>query len=255
MTSGSKEGEQSRENPVAEVIPLSGWRKTLAERMLSSHLKYAEVTQMREVDVTGLVSLRQSLVSRLEGKYGFRVSYTHLLIKAAAQALRQHPIVNSSLVDEEIRIFSNINIAMAVALDNGGLLAPVIRQADRKSIIEIAQEAIKLTQQVRTRRFNLDDLQGGTFTVTNAGMYGTDFVTPLINAPQSAALGVGRLVAKPVVRDNQIVIRTIMGLSLTYDHRVLTGATAAQSFQTLEDIIENPTRIDLGISKAELEKD
>jgi len=255
MTSESKEGEQSRENPVAEVISLSGWRKTLAERMLGSHLKYAEVTQMREVDVTGLVSLRQSLISRLEGKYGFRVSYTHLLIKAAAQALRQHPIVNSSLVDEEIRIFSNINIAMAVALDNGGLLTPVIRQADRKSIIEIAQEAIKLTQQVRTRRFNLDDLQGGTFTVTNAGMYGTDFVTPLINAPQSAALGVGRLVAKPVVRDNQIVIRTIMGLSLTYDHRVLTGATAAQFFQTLEDIIEKPTRIDLVISKAELEKD
>ncbi len=255
MTSGSKKEEQSRENPVAEIIPLSGWRKTLAERMLSSHLKYAEVTQMREVDVTGLVNLRQSLVSRLEGKYGFRVSYTHLLIKAAAQALRQYPIVNSSLVDEEIRIFSNINIAMAVALDNGGLLTPVIRQADRKTIIEIAQEAIKLAQQVRARRFNLDDLQGGTFTVTNAGMYGTDFVTPLINAPQSAALGVGRLVPKPVVRDNQIVIRTIMGLSLTYDHRVLTGATAAQFFQALEAIIENPTQIDLGISEAELEKD
>ena len=247
MTSGKKEREQSCENPVAEVILLRGWRKLLAERMLSSHLKYAEVTQMREVDVTELVSLRQSLVSSLEEKYDFRVSYTHLLIKAAAQALRQYPIVNSSLVDEEIRIFSDINIAMAVALDDGGLLTPVVRQADQKSIIEIAQEATRLTQQVRTRRFNLDDLQGGTFTVTNAGMYGTDFVTPLINAPQSAVLGVGRLVPKPVVRDNQIVIRTIMGLSLTYDHRVLTGATAAQFFQTLEDIIENPAQIDLGI--------
>jgi len=254
MTSGSKE-EQNWENPVAEVIPLTGWRKTLAERMLNSHLKYAEVTQMREVDATGLVSLRQSLVSHLEEKYGFRVSYTHLLIKATAQALRQHPIVNSSLVNEEIRIFNNINIAMAVALDNGGLLTPVIRQADRKSIVEIAQEAIKLTQQVRTMHFNLDDLQGGTFTVTNAGMYGTDFVTPLINAPQSAALGVGRLVSKPVVRDNQVAIGTTMGLSLTYDHRVLTGAAAAQFFQTLEDIIENPAEIDLGISKTELEKD
>ena len=247
MTSGSKNGEQKRENPVAEVIPLSGWRKTLAERMLSSHLKYAEVTQMREVDATGLVSLRQSLVSRLERKYGLRVSYTHLLIKAVAEALRQHPIINSSLVDEEIKIFSNINIAMAVALDNGGLLTPVIRQADRKSIVEVAQEAIKLTEQIRARRFNLDVLAGGTFTVTNAGMYGTDFVTPLINVPQSAALGVGRLVPKPVVRDSQIVIRTIMGLSLTYDHRVLTGATAAQFFQTLEGIIENTKQLDLGI--------
>jgi len=247
MTLGSREREENQENPVVEVIPLKGWRKVLAERMLSSHLTYAEVTQMREVDATELVNLRQSLRSHLEEQYGFRLSYTHLLIKAAAQALRKHPIVNSSLVDEEIRILSDINIAMAVALDNGGLLAPVIRQVDRKSIVEVAQEAIKLTEQIRTKRFNLDILQGGTFTVTNAGMYGTDFVTPLINAPQSAALGVGRLVPKPVVRDNQIVIRTMMGLSLTYDHRVLTGATAAQFFQTLEDIIENPKQLDLGI--------
>ncbi len=255
MTPESNQKEQSRENPVAEVIPLSGWRRILAERMLSSHLKYAEVTQMREVDVSELVSLRQSLVSRLEEKYGFRVSYTHLLIKAVADALRQHPIVNSSLVDEEIRVFSKINIAMAVALDSGALLTPVIRQADQKTIIEIAREAIRLTEQVRTRRFNLDDLQGGTFTVTNAGMYGTDFVTPLINAPQSAALGVGRLVAKPVVRDNQVVIRTIMGLSLTYDHRVLSGATAAQFFQTLENIIEHPAQLDLATAETGPEKD
>jgi len=219
----------------------------VAERMLSSHLTHAEVTQMREVDATGLINLRQSLLTRLEEKYGIRLSYTHLLMKAAAKALEQHPIVNSSLVDEEIRIFGEVNIAMTVALDNGGLLAPVIRRADRKSIVEVAREAIKLTEQVRSRRFNLDVMQGGTFTVSNAGMYGTDFVTPLINAPQSAALGVGRLVPKPVVRENQIVIRTMMGLSLTYDHRVLTGATAAQFFQTLENIIENPKQMDLGI--------
>jgi pyruvate dehydrogenase E2 component (dihydrolipoamide acetyltransferase) len=247
MTSGNTEKEPGTENPVAEVIPLKGWRKVLAERMLSSHLTYAGVTQMREVDATELVNLRQSLLSRLEEKYGIRLSYTHLLIKMAAQALRQHPIVNSSLVDEEIRIFTDINIALAVALDNGGLLTPVIRRADRKSIIEVTLEAIKLTEQIRARRFNLDCLKGGTFTVTNAGMYGTDFVTPLINAPQNAALGVGRLLPKPVVRDNQIVIRTMMGLSLTYDHRVLTGAIAAQFFQTLQDIIENPKQMKLGI--------
>jgi len=247
VTSGSAESEESRENPVVEVIPLEGWRKILAERMLSSHLTYAEVSQMRETDVTELVSLRQSLLSHLEEKYGFRLSYTHLLIKATAEALRRHPIVNSSLVDEEIRIFGDINIAVAVALDNGSLLTPVIRRADQKSIVEVAQEAIRLTEQVKSRRLNLDVLQGGTFTVTNAGMYGTDFVTPLINAPQSAVLGVGRMVPKPVVRENQIVIRTMMGLSLTYDHRVLTGATAARFFQTLENIIENPKQVKLGI--------
>jgi len=247
VTSENKDKEPPRENPVVEVIPLSGWRKVLAERMLSSHLTYAEVTQMREVDTTELVNLRQSLLSRLEETYGFRLSYTHLLIKAAAQTLRRHPMVNSSLAGEEIRVLGDINIAMAVALDNGGLLAPVIRQADRKPVAELAQEAISLAEQVRTKRFNLDILQGGTFTITNAGMYGTDFVTPLINAPQSAALGVGRLVPKPVVRDNQITIRTMMGLSLTYDHRTITGAIAAQFFQTLEGIIGDPKQMDLGL--------
>ena len=246
MSSNEKQ-EDGRENPIAEVIPLKGWRKMLAERMLSSHLTYAEVTQMREVDATEMVTLRQSLLDRLEKEYGFRLSYTHLLIKAAAQALRQHPIINSSLVEEEIRVLADINIAMAVALDNGQLLTPVIRQADRKSIAEVAQEAITLANQVRSRKFNLDIFNGGTFTVTNAGMYGTDFVTPLINAPQSAALGIGRLVATPVVKDDQIVIRTMMGLSLTYDHRIITGAVAAQFFQTLQEITEDPKRMELGI--------
>ena len=114
-------------------------------------------------------------------------------------------------------------------------------------MVEVAQQAITLTQQIRARKFSLDDLKGGTFTVTNAGMYGTDYVTPLINAPQSAALGVGRMVAKPVVRDGEIVIRTMMGLSLTYDHRVFAGATAAQFFQTLQENIEKITRLDMGL--------
>lgn len=247
MSSGNIEKEWGMDSPMVESIPLKGWRKVLAERMLSSHLSHAEVTQMREVDATELAHLRQSLLDRFEEEYGFRLSYTHLLIKAVAQALRQHPIVNSSLVGEKIRIHGDINISMALALEDGQLLAPVVRQADRKSIVEVAREAIRLTEQVRTRRFNLDILHGGTFTLTNAGMYGTDFVTPLINAPQSAILGIGRLVPKPVVRQNQVVIRTMMGLSLTYDHRVLTGATAAQFFQTLEEIIENAKKLDLGI--------
>ncbi len=232
-----------------EVIPLKGWRKTLSERMFASHQVYAEVTQMREVDASELVKLRESLVGQLEKEHGFRLSYNHLLIKLTAAALRQHPIINSSLVGEEIRVFADINIAVAVALDNGALLAPVIRQADQKSIITLAQEAIRLTQSVRSPRLNLNDLSGGTFTVTNAGMYGTDFVTPLISIPQSAALGVGRLVQKPVVRDGQIVIRTVMGLSVTYDHRVITGATAAMFFQTLEELVENPSKVDMGIGK------
>ncbi len=232
---------------VASVVPLAGWRKELADRMVASHLTYVPVTQMREVDASGLVDCRERLVGRLEHEHDIRLSYTHLLIKLVAHALREHSILNSSLVDDEIRIFSDINIGMAVALENGGVLTPVVRQADKKSIVTIAQEAVKFARQVRSRRFNLDDLRGGTFTVTNAGTYGTDFVTPVIVYPQSAVLGVGKLKEKPVVREGQIVIRMMMGLSLTYDHRIISGATSASFFQTLEEIVADPTQLDLGI--------
>ncbi len=247
MAAEEKRDEQGK--LLAEVIPLRGWRKTLSERMLANHLNNAEVTQMREIDASELVRLRESLVGPLEKEYGFRLSYNHLLIKITAEALKKHPIINSSLVGEEIRVIKDINIAVAVALDNGGLLAPVIRHTDEKNIVDLAKEAIRLTESVRSPRLNLNDLSGGTFTVSNAGMYGTDFVTPLITSPQAAALGVGRLVQKPVVRDGQIVIRWIMGLSLTYDHRVITGAVAATFFQTLEKLIESATSLDMGIEK------
>jgi len=218
----------------------------MAERMMQSHLGHAMVTQMREVDVADLGALRERLLADPRSG-GARVSFTHLLIKAAAQALRQHPIVNSSLAEGEIRVYADINVGMAVALEDGGLVAPVVRHADQKSIWQVAQEAIALVEKARTKRLSLDDLAGGTFTATNAGMYGTDFVTPLLTGAQSAALGVGRIVPKPVVRQGQIVVRSIMGLSLSYDHQVFAGATAAQFFQTLEQLIEEPQKLELGI--------
>lgn len=240
-------GDKPQETGVAEVIPLKGWRKILAERMLASHTQYAEVTQMREVDATEMVNLRKAVVADLEKQHGVRVTFTHMIIKAAAAALKQHPIVNSTLAGEEIKVLSDINIAMAVSLDDGGLLSPVIRNVDKKNLVEVAKDSVAVTEGVRTKKFKLDILQGGTFTVTNAGMFGTDYVTVLLNIPQSAALGVGRLMAKPVVRDGQIVIRTMMGLSVTYDHRVLTGAVVAQFFQTLQDNIEKISKASMGI--------
>jgi pyruvate dehydrogenase E2 component (dihydrolipoamide acetyltransferase) len=246
MTADQESKEPRRENVVKEAIPLKGWRKAMADLMLRSHSEYAEVTQMREVDFSEMIKLRQAMVADLENRFGVRVSYTHLLLKATAQALRQHPIVNSSLVEGEIRIWEDINLAMAVSLEDGGLLAPVIRQVDRLSLGEVAQKANRLMEQIRMRKFSLNDLKGGTFTLSNAGMYGTDFVTVLIPTPQSAALGVGRVVPKPVVRNEQIVIRSMMGLSLTYDHRVFAGATAAQFFATLQELIEDPKKVDWG---------
>ncbi len=218
----------------------------MADIMLRSHSQHAAVTQMREVDFTEMVNLRQSVVADLDSKYGVRISYTHLIVKAAAQALRIHPIINSVLVDGEIRILEDINIAVAVSMEDGGLLAPVIRQVDRLSLVEVGQRVNRLSEQIRARKFSLNDLKGGTFTVSNAGMHGTDYVTLLLTPPQSASLGIGRIVPKPAVKENQIVIRSMMGLSLTYDHQVFAGAMAAIFFATLQGLIENPSKLDLG---------
>jgi pyruvate dehydrogenase E2 component (dihydrolipoamide acetyltransferase) len=240
--------EESPKDPAyKEIIPLKGWRKAMADMMLRSHSQHAPVTQMREVDVTELVDLRRRVVTDLEEKYGVRISYTHFIVKAVAQALRLHPIINSVLADGEIRVLEEIHVALAVATEDGGLLAPVIRQADRLTLVETGERANKLAERVRARRFSLNDLKGGTFTVSNAGMYGTDYVTVLLTPPQSAALGIGRIVSKPAVRDNQIVIRSLMGLSLTYDHQVFSGVTAARFFATLQELIESPAKLELGI--------
>jgi pyruvate dehydrogenase E2 component (dihydrolipoamide acetyltransferase) len=250
MEKDPKEKESQGQTGIREVIPLRGWRKAMADIMFRSHAEYAAVTQMREVDFTEAIQLRKGILAEQERETGVRISYTHFLIKAAAVALRGHPIINSSLAEGEIRIYEDVNIAMAVALEDGGLLAPVIRQADRLSIVEIAQRANKMVEQIKARRFSLNDLKGGTFTLSNAGMYGTDFVTVLIPPGQSAALGVGRVVAKPMVKGDQIVVRSMMGLSLSYDHRVFAGATAAQFFATLQELIENPAKLDLGLGRS-----
>lgn len=247
METEAKEKEARGEIAIREVIPLKGWRKAMAEIMFRSHAEPAAVTQMREVDFSEMMKLREGIRADRKNESGVRISYSHLLIKATAQALRGHPILNSSLTEGEIRVYEDIHVAMAVALEDGGLLAPVIRHADRLSILEIAERATRLVDQIRARRFSLNDLKGGTFTFSNAGMYGTDYVTVLIPVGQSAALGVGRVVPKPMVRGEQIVVRSMMGLSLTYDHRVLAGATAAQFFATLQELIEKPENLDLGL--------
>jgi len=238
-----KSGGPPVEPAVAQVIPIKGWRRIMAERMAQSHAEHAQVTQMREVDVEALVQLRQSRFAPAASA-GTRVTYTHLLVAALARALKEHPLVNSCIVGEEIHVYADVNVAMAVALPDGALVAPVIRNVDRKTVAQVAAEATELAEKARARRLRPDDLAGGTITLTNAGMYGTDFVTPLISAGQNAALGVGKIVAKPVVRDGAIVIRPRMGLSLAYDHRVLTGAVAAQMFQTLQTIVEDPSGLE-----------
>ncbi|MFQ6044311.1 MAG: dihydrolipoamide acetyltransferase family protein, partial [Candidatus Poribacteria bacterium] len=246
------------EVPTEKVIPLTGVRQIIAERMSQSAHTAAIVTLNTEVDATPLVEMRQRLNEKAEST-GVSVSYTDLLVKIVALALRKHPMLNSTLSEDGVHILEQINIGVAIALDEGSqfckghpplekgtggfwgiLIVPVVRDADKKGISEISKEIEEMAQKARDKSLTPESLQGGTFTITNLGMFGVDYFTPIINPPQCAILGVGRIVKKPTVLEDEIVIRSIMGLSLSFDHRIVDGAPAAQFLQTISQLIVEP---------------
>ncbi len=200
--------------------PLRGMRKVIAERMWQSLQATAQLTITTEVDVTALVGRKQQQAQE------FPLTYTDLLVEAAAGALRAHPRLRVTVDAEGIEPQEAIHVGVAVALDEG-LIVPVIRDADRKSLAEIAAESRALAERARAGTLGVDAVQGGIFTITNLGMYGVDAFTPILNQPQVAILGVGRIVQKPAVHEGQIAIRSMMTLSLTFDHRIVDGAPAA----------------------------
>ncbi len=217
---------------VREVIPLTGIRKTAAERVSVSAKRAPHSTITMEVDMSDTARLRERL----------QVSYTDVLVKAVAKALTEHPIINSTLEKEVIRIFADVNIGVAVATDRG-LIVPVIRDADKKSIEEITSSLRELVDRAKQGNLSKEELTGGTFTITNLGMYGVDEFTPIINPPETAILGVGRVVERPVVKDKQIVVKPVMKLSLSFDHRVVDGAPAAEFLQEVKTYLEEPSSL------------
>jgi pyruvate dehydrogenase E2 component (dihydrolipoamide acetyltransferase) len=222
----------------AETVPYRGMRKAIGERMLASLQSMAQLTLMAEFDVTELVRLRGQLVEAWR-EAGIRVSYTDFIVKAVAKALREHPRVNTSLSGERIVIHPQIDIGIAVALDDG-LIVPVIRAADRKTLKEVAQEAADLAERARAGKLGVDDVTGGTFSITSLGMYGIDGFTPIINSPQAAILGVGRIRPAVALEGERPVERQRMTLSLTIDHRVLDGAPAAIFLSRVGQLLEQP---------------
>jgi pyruvate dehydrogenase E2 component (dihydrolipoamide acetyltransferase) len=196
----------------------------------------AQLTMMMEVDVTELVKLREQV------KADFEVTYTDLMIKAVAKTLKRHPILNATLIGDEVHQLEPIHIGVAVALQEG-LIVPVVRDADKRTVQEIAQEVRRLAQGARENTLSVDEVTGSTFTITNLGTYGLDGFTPIINAPEAAILGVGRIVERVVVHDDQIARRKMMVLSLTIDHRLVDGAPGAEFMQSLKELLENPYRL------------
>ncbi len=233
------EVEEAPSPITGERVPLTGVRKVIAERMHASHTTTAPVTLTMEVDATEFTAARERLKANLVDKLGFNIGYNDLLIKVVAQALRRFPYVNARLVDDEIVHLEAINIGLAIDTERG-LLVPNVPDADAKSLIEVAMAVRDLVDRARKAALTPDELSGGTFTITNLGMYEVDAFTPIINAPETAILGVGRIKAVPAVVDGEVAIRQRMWLSLTFDHRLVDGAPAARFMQYIKRLIEEP---------------
>lgn len=214
-------------------MAFSGVRQVIAENMLLSLQTTAQVTITTEVDVTEMVALRERL------KKDFDLTYTDLILKGVALALRKHPRLNATLQADSIRLLDEINLGVGVALEEG-LIVPVIRGADRLSLQQIGAAVRDLAARARSDTLSVDEISGGTFTITNLGAYGIDAFTPVINPPEAAILGVGRILEKPAVYRGEITRRSMMVLSLTFDHRVIDGAPAAAFLQTLADMLAHP---------------
>jgi pyruvate dehydrogenase E2 component (dihydrolipoamide acetyltransferase) len=216
--------------PQVHTVPMRGMRKTIATRMHQSLRDTAQLTIHSEADVTAATELR----ARMGREHDF--TYTDMIIHAVSRALLRHPRMNSRLSEEAILMLSEVNIGMAVALDEG-LIVPVIREAHRKSLREIAIATRDLGERARSGGLKLDDVSGGTFTVTNLGTWGVDGFTPILNVGETGILGVGRIVEKPAIYSGEIARRSTVMLSLTFDHRVIDGAPAAAFLQTVVDIL------------------
>ncbi len=227
-----------RTEAASEVIELSGIRKIIAERMTMSVQTNASVTLHTEVDATTLVELRGMFNEELQ-KREVSLTYTDLLVKIVANTLREHRLLNATLTDEGIHLLADINIGVAVALEEG-LVVPVVRNADQIGLAAISEQVKTLAEKARNNQLTPGEMQGGTFTLTNLGNFGVDAFTPIINPPECAILGVGRIAKKPVVYNDEITIRSMLALSLTFDHRVVDGAPAAQFLQTVSQYIQNP---------------
>ncbi len=223
-------------------ISLAGMRKRIADNVTKSAFTAPHVTLTLEVDMTACAEFRTRALPDVEKRYGVRLSYTDILVKAVARALEEHPLLNASLAGDEIRLFAEKNIGVAVALEEG-LIVPVVKAADQKGLGAISVELKQFVERARTGRFSPDDLAGGTFTITNLGSFGIDVFDPIIVAGQAAILGVGRIADKPVVIAKAVTIRSMMNLCLSFDHRILDGAPAARFLQRMKELLENPMSI------------
>jgi pyruvate dehydrogenase E2 component (dihydrolipoamide acetyltransferase) len=222
-------------------IPFTGMRKAVADNMYASLQQTAQLTTFTEVDVTEMVGFRDIIREEYK-KDDIRISYNDIIILAVSRALKRYPIMNSTLVEDEILLHDSVNMGIAVALDDG-LIVPVLRDADKKGLLQIAKETRILAGNARKGNLSMDEVTGGTFTISNVSMFQVDGLTPILKPPETGILGIGRVKEKPAVYKGEIAIRSMMFLSLTFDHRVVDGAPANAFLETAARYLEHPNLI------------
>lgn len=223
-------------------VPFKGMRKVIAERMADSAYTAPHVTLTSEIDMTNCVTLRQELLPLIESENGYRVSFNDIIVKATAHTLQRHPAINLSLDRNEIVYHEAIHIGFAVALENG-LVVPVVKNANLRGLANITAECKELAKLARDRKLLPEQMLNGTFTISNLGMYEVDGFTPIINQPEAAILGVGRIQEKPVAYQGELALRKMMTLSLSFDHRIIDGAPAAAFLTELKEVLEIPYKL------------
>jgi len=221
------------------VVQMSKFRQISAERLTRSVRTGVPATLTVEVDMEEAVKLHDDAFPEIEKKTGAHLSYTDLLIASVSRALADSPVVNSRLEGDQIKVLNAVNVGVAVSTEEG-LVVPVIHNADRKSVTEISTNLKGLAERARQGKLSISEGSGGTFTVSNLGMFGVDSFIPIINPPESSILGVGRITKKPVVVDGSLEVRSRMILSLVFDHRIMDGAQAAQFLMKIKNYIERP---------------
>jgi pyruvate dehydrogenase E2 component (dihydrolipoamide acetyltransferase) len=224
---------------LGQTIPMNSIRKVIAKRMAQSKFTAPHIYFFNDVDMEKLLTLREEILTEFEENEGIRISINDFLIKAVALTLREYPLVNSMVSGEEIRIFPEFNVGLAVAMEDG-LIVPAIPRTDQLDLGEIARYRADLVDRARQAKLTIEEMERGTFTISSLAQFDITFFTAILNPPQSGILTVGKVEEKPVVRNGQIVIRRIMRQGLSVDHRIIDGAVAAQFLQSLKKKLENP---------------
>jgi pyruvate dehydrogenase E2 component (dihydrolipoamide acetyltransferase) len=221
------------------VMPFTGMRRTIAKKMLASKVEAAQAYMGNTIDATRIQELRKVLLPHIEKKQGVRITITDIMMKITGTALREHPVINTRWTDKGVLFLPDVHMGMAMALAEG-LIVPVIRDINKKSYGQIATDRVQLIKKGKENKFLPDDIKGGTFTLSAMGMFGLETFTAIINQPENAILAVGAIIDKPVVVAGEIVVRPMMTVNLTYDHRAIDGAEAGKFMRTLKEMLEEP---------------